>query len=246
MEKETNKKIQRFPDSGCDSTLLLIRGFDIFSNLTEAEYESLNLVHNFIEAGKGDFIYFPSQNHRKLYFMKKGFIKIGYIDEEGNECIKEVIQPGEVFGQLTLEKNSLQDEFAQAYKSEVSLCAFDIEDFMVLLEKKPQMAIAFSHQLGKKVRKVETRLQNLLNKSVLSRLINLLIQLIPAEAKNVNTASIDRFLTHDDMAKLIGASRQTVTTTISQMENQGLISIQKNKIHIPDIELLKKSALSHS
>ncbi|MBP9097772.1 MAG: Crp/Fnr family transcriptional regulator [Ferruginibacter sp.] len=246
MEKEINKKQNSSPDSGCDSTLLLIRGFDIFSNLTEAEYESLNLVHNFIEAGKGDFIYFPSQNHRKLYFMKKGFIKIGYIDEAGNECIKEVIQPGEVFGQLTLEKNALQDEFAQAYKSEVSLCAFDIEDFLVLLEKKPQMAIAFSHHLGKKVRKVETRLQNLLNKTVLSRLINLLIQLIPVESGAANSASIDRFLTHDDMSKLIGASRQTVTTTIAQLENQGLISIQKNKIHIPNIELLKKAALSHS
>lgn len=233
-------------NSSCDTTLLLIRGFDIFAHITDEEYEELNLVHNYLEAGKGDYIYFPSQNHRKLYFTKKGFIKIGYIDEDGKECIKEIIQKGEVFGQITLEKNNLQDEFAQAYKADVSLCAFNIDDFMMLLQKKPNMALAFSIHLGKKVRKVETRLLNLLNKSVHSRLINLLIQLIPEDSTNNNSASIERFLTHDDMAKLIGSSRQTVTTTLSLLENEQLISVAKDQINIPDINLLKKAALSDS
>lgn len=234
------------PNTSCDSTLLLIRGFDIFAHISDEEYEELNLVHNFLEAEKGEYIYFPSQNHRKLYFTKKGFIKIGYIDEDGNECIKEIIQKGEVFGQITLEKNNLQDEFAQAYKSEVSLCAFNIDDFILLLQKKPDMALAFSLHLGKKVRKVETRLLNLLNKSVHSRLINLLLQLIPENNDKVNSAAIERFLTHDDMAKLIGSSRQTVTTTLSQLEDHQLIAVTKDLINIPDIKLLKKAALSDS
>ena len=234
------------PNTSCDSTLLLIRGFDIFAHISDEEYEELNLVHNFLEAGKGEYIYFPSQNHRKLYFTKKGFIKIGYIDEDGNECIKEIIQKGEVFGQITLEKNNLQDEFAQAYKSEVSLCAFNIDDFILLLQKKPDMALAFSLHLGKKVRKVETRLLNLLNKSVHSRLINLLLQLIPENNDKINSAAIERFLTHDDMAKLIGSSRQTVTTTLSQLEDHQLIAVTKDHINIPDIKLLKKAALSDS
>ena len=232
-------------NSSCDSTLLLIRGFDIFAHISDEEYEELNLVHNFLEAQKGEYIYFPSQNHRKLYFTKKGFIKIGYIDEAGNECIKEVIQKGEVFGQITLEKNNLQDEFAQAYKADVSLCAFNIEDFMILLQKKPGMALAFSNHLGKKVRKVETRLLNLLNKSVHSRLINLLIQLI-AEDHTGNSVTIERFLTHDDMAKLIGSTRQTVTTTLSLLEEQNLIAVAKDHISIPDIKAIKKSAMSVS
>lgn len=241
-----NHKTTTLSNTSCDSTLLLIRGFDIFEHITDEEYKELNLVHNFLEAKKGEYIYFPSQNHRKLYFTKKGFIKIGYIDEAGNECIKEIIQRGEVFGQITLEKNNLLDEFAQAYKSEVSLCAFNIDDFMLLLQKKPDMALAFSIHLGKKVRKVETRLLNLLNKSVHSRLVNLLIQLIQENDVKENSTSIERFLTHDDMAKLIGSSRQTVTTTLSQLEEQELVNITKSHFNIPDINLLKKAALSGS
>ena len=227
----------------CDSTLLLIRGFDIFQHITDEEYEELDLVHNFLEASSGEYIYFPHQNHNKLYFAKDGFIKLGYIDEQGKEVIKEIIQKGEVFGQLTLEKNNDQDEFAQAYKSDVSLCAFTMEDFLRLLQRKPEMAIAFSFHLGNKLRKVENRLLNILNKDVKSRLAQLLLQLAEDNSSIAdNKALIDKFLTHDDIAKLIGSSRQTVTTTLNQFEKQELITVTKKHIEINDISSLKKIA----
>jgi CRP/FNR family transcriptional regulator len=228
--------------NSCDSTLLLLRGFDIFEHITEEEYVELALVHNYVEAASGEYIYFPHQNRNKLYFAKDGFIKLGYIDEAGNEVIKEIIQKGEVFGQLTLEKNNDQDEFAQAYKSDVSLCAFTMEDFIRILQRKPEMAIAFSFHLGNKLRKVENRLLNILNKDVKSRLAQLLLQL--AKDKNAvvnNTAVIDKFLTHDDIAKLIGSSRQTVTTTLNQFEKENIITITKKEILINDMAGLKRT-----
>ncbi len=227
--------------NSCDSTLLLLRGFDIFQHITEEEYEELALVHNYVEASNGEYIYFPHHNRNKLYFAKDGFIKLGYIDEAGNEVIKEIIQKGEVFGQLTLEKNNDQDEFAQAYKSDVSLCAFTMEDFVRILQRKPEMAIAFSFHLGNKLRKVENRLLNILNKHVKSRLAQLLLQL--AKDKNAvvnNTAVIDKFLTHEDIAKLIGSTRQTVTTTLNQFEKENIISITKKEILLNDVAALKK------
>lgn len=229
-------------NNSCDSKLLLLRGFDIFEHITEEEYEEMGLVHNFLEAKDGEFIYFPFQHNNKLYFAKEGFIKLGYIDDEGKEVIKEIIQKGEVFGQLTLEKNNERDEFARAYKSSVSLCAFTMDDFLKLLQKKPQMAIAFSIQLGNKLRKVENRLLNILNKDVKSRLIQLLLQ-IAADNNSIsgNQASIEKFLTHDDIAKLIGSSRQTVTTTLNLLEKQGLLIITKQSILLNDIRALKKA-----
>ena len=231
------------PNNYCDTTLLLLRGFDIFEHITDEEYEELDLVHNYLEATPGEYIYFPHQNRNKLYFTKDGFIKLGYIDEQGNEVIKEIIQKGEVFGQLTLEKNNDEDEFAQAYKSNVSLCAFTMEDFIRLLQRKPEMAIAFSFHLGNKLRKVENRLLNILNKDVKSRLIQLLLQLA-ADNNSIadNRAVIDKFLTHEDIAKLIGSSRQTVTTTINLFEKQELITVTKKHININDVSLLKKLA----
>ncbi|HEX2682488.1 MAG TPA: Crp/Fnr family transcriptional regulator [Ferruginibacter sp.] len=229
-------------NNSCDSTLLLLRDFDIFQHITDEEYQELGLIHNYIEAGNGEYIYFPQQNRNRLYFTKEGFIKLGYIDEAGNEVIKEIIQKGEVFGQFTLERNNNLDEFAQAYKSHVSLCAFTIEDFMRLLQRKPKMAIAFSFHLGNKLRKVENRLLNILNKDVKSRLAQLFLQLAnDNHAIQDNCATIEKFLTHEDIAKLIGASRQTVTTTLNQFEKQGLIKVSKDNFTITDVAMLKKA-----
>jgi CRP/FNR family transcriptional regulator len=116
-----------------------------------------------------------------------------------------------------------------------------MEDFILILKRKPEMAIAFSFHMGNKLRKVENRLLNILNKDVKSRLVQLLLQLA-ADSNSItgNTAVIDKFLTPDDIAKLIGSSRQTVTTTLNQFEKDKLITIAKKHIHLNNINFLKK------
>jgi CRP/FNR family transcriptional regulator, cyclic AMP receptor protein len=225
-----------------DERFVLMRNYDMFSCITDDEYEELDLVHNFLETKKGDYIYFDSHCLDKLFFVKGGYIKIGYIDDKGNEIIKEIINEGEVFGQFTLEKNNLNGEFAQAYKSDVSLCAFKIGDFEKLLKKKPELAIEYSKQMGKKLRKTEFRLVNMLNKDVRARLLGFFYHLIIQDGYDGSSVShsIDNFLTHDDIARLIGSARQTVTTSINQVEQEGHIKMTRQKIYIPDVKALEK------
>jgi CRP/FNR family transcriptional regulator, cyclic AMP receptor protein len=223
-----------------DDKWLLIRNYDLWSQLTDEEYDELNIVHNFIEARKGDYVYFEAFHHNKLYFVKEGYLRIGYIDESGREVIKEIIQKGELFGQVTLEKNSLNGEFAQAYKSGVSLCAFSIEDFENLLQKKPALALKYSKQVGSKLRQIENRLLNLLNKDVKTRLLNFLWQLAQKHLTPASTAiCIPNYLTHEDIANLIGSSRQTVTTLINELATEGLITYNRNEICFPDVKKIQ-------
>lgn len=222
--------------------LLLIRNYDLWCHLSDEEYEELNIAHHFIEAKKGDYIYFDSHHLNKLYFVKDGYIKIGYIDESGNEIIKEIIQEGEIFGQFSLERNNLNGEFAKAYKRDVSLCAFSIEDFEQLLKKRPDLAIKYSKQVGEKLRRAEFRLITMLNKDVRSRLMAFFYHLAIMDGYDGSTPSwmIENFLTHDDIGKLIGSSRQTVTTFINQLEEEGLIKLSRKKIIIPDVKTLQQ------
>jgi len=226
-----------------EDKMLLIRNYDLWSYLTDEEYEELGLVHNFIEARKGDFIYFDSHLLNKLFFIKDGFIRIGYINEKGEEVVKEIIQKGEVFGQFTLLKNNLNGEFAQAFKSDVSLCAFNIDDFERILLRKPQLAIHYSKQMGQKLRNTENRILNLLNKDVRTRLIGFFYQLAMQHGckEDQVSCSIENFLTHDDIARLIGSSRQTVTTIINELEAEGMLSFSRQQIEIKDVKLLLKA-----
>ncbi len=222
---------------------LLIRNYDLFSHITDEEYEELHLDHHFIEAPRGEYIYFDSQFHNKLYFLKGGTIKIGYIDEEGKEVVKEIIREGEVFGQFTLERDNLNGEFAQAYKGDVSLCAFNIEDFEKLLKSKPNIGFHFTKQVGQKLRKFESRLLNLLNKDVKTRLVNFLVMLAREEGESAEGEKVEihNFLTHEDIAQLIGSSRQTVTTMLNELETAGYITVTRQLINIPSVKNLQKS-----
>lgn len=177
--------------------------------------------------------------------VKEGYIRIGYIGEDGREVVKEIIHKGELFGQVTLERNSLNGEFAQAYKQDVSLCAFNIEDFQKLLQKKPVLALQFSKRVGAKLKRTENRLINLLNKDVKSRLMNFLLQLLQQHTAfaSVTPTCIPNYFTHEDIAHLIGSSRQTVTTLINEMAESGLLSYNRQTICFPDVNKFKKQAI---
>ena len=230
-----------------DDKMLLIRNYNLWAHLSDEEYDELNLVHNYIEAAKGEYIYFEAFNHGKLYFIKDGFIRIGYIDEDGNEHIKEIIQSGEIFGQITLERENMKGEFAQAYKSDVSLCAFTVEDFQKLLQKRPELALKYSKQVGSKLRHLENRLVDLLNKDVKTRLLHFLWNLLQYHSSpgtvNINTAApfcIPNYLTHEDIAHLIGSSRQTVTTMINELALEGIVIYKRHEICFPDVNKIQK------
>jgi CRP/FNR family cyclic AMP-dependent transcriptional regulator len=225
-----------------EDNLLLIRNYDLWCHLTEEEYSDLKIEHRFLEVPKGEYIYFEAYNHNKLYFVKEGYIKIGYIDNDGRERIKEIIQKGELFGQFTLEKSNLNGEFAKAYKQDVSLCAFTIEDFEKLLKQRPDLALKYSKQVGAKLRQIENRLVNLLNKDVKTRLLHFLWQLVEQKLGE-NTPSgfcIPNYLTHEDIANLIGSSRQTVTTTINELETEHVLSFDRQQICFLDVKKLQK------
>jgi CRP/FNR family transcriptional regulator len=228
-----------------DEKLLLLRNYDLWCHLSDHEYDELNVAHHFIEAKKGDYIYFDSHHLNKLYFVKDGYIKIGFIDEEGNEIIKEIISEGEIFGQFALERNNLNGEFARAYKGDVSLCAFSIEDFETLLKKKPELAVKYSKQVGEKLRRAEFRLINMLNKDVRSRLLAFFYHLAVMNGYDgkTETYSMDNFLTHEVISKLIGSTRQTVTTIVNLLEEEGILKITRKKIMFPEIKKLRQKVM---
>jgi CRP/FNR family cyclic AMP-dependent transcriptional regulator len=222
--------------------MLLIRRHDFFAKLSSEEYDSLNILHNYKEAHRNDYIYFEAEHYRNLYFVKEGFVKIGYRDKDGNEVIKEIIGSGDIFGQITLEEKNADGEFAQAYKSDVSLCMFRVDEFSKLLELKPQLAIRFAHMVGGKMNRLETRMINLLQRDVRSRLLYFFHSLSQQFKSNLtdNCFEMDNFLTHDDISRLIGSSRQTVTSMLAQLEQEKLVIFSRKRLEIPDVKKLQK------
>jgi CRP/FNR family transcriptional regulator len=208
-----------------DKTLIL-KKYPLWAALSEEEYHDLQVLDNFKEVKEGAFIYFEAFQHNKIYFIKSGYIRLGYLDEVGNRAIKDILQPGDFFGQISLEKENLNGEFAQAMRSDVSLCSFTVEKFDALLRKKPQLAVTYSKWIGVRLRRFENRLLNLLQKDAKTRLIHFLEQLLK-EAKTRKESGPDEvripnYLIHEEIAQLIGTSRQTVTTLFNELKEDGI------------------------
>jgi len=221
--------------------LMLIRGNHLFSHFNDGEFESMNIVPRFKETPKNEYIYFEAKYHNALYFLKEGYVKIGYFDKDGVEVIKEIIGPGDIFGQFTLLPNNMEGEFAQAFKGKVSLCVFRVEEFDRLLQKNPNISLRFARQLGQKLVRIENRMINLLHKSVPERLIYFFICLSKQFPHYLhdNQFSMPNIFTHDDIAKMIGSSRQTITTFINQWEASGLLRFSRTRFDLWDVNELQ-------
>ncbi len=85
-------------------TLLILKQYPLFEKLSDGEYKKLSVSDNYKEAKQGEFIYFEAFQHNNIYFLKTGHIRLGFLDDSGDRITKDVLGPGDFFGQVTLEK----------------------------------------------------------------------------------------------------------------------------------------------
>lgn len=222
-----------------DPNLILLRNHWLFWKLSSREYKELNIKNDFIKAKKKDYIYQDSFSNDRLYFLKKGYIKIGHFDSDGNEIIIEVIQKGDIFGQFNLDSNSYNKEFAQVIKTDASICSFTIYDFQKILEKRPDLAISYTKFIGIKFTRIKNHFKNIIQKDVRKRLINFLI-FLNENSENKDYLVLENYLTHAEIANIIGSTRQTVTTIINELIKSGLIQFDRKYIVIQSLNDLRK------
>ena len=217
-----------------DDQVLLLRKCSLWSELSEEEYKELDVVDNFKEVKKGDYVYFEAFNHNVIYFIKKGHIQLGTIDDTGTVITKDILKPGDFFGQFIFEKNSLGGEFARAIKSDISLCSFTVDKFVQLLNRNPHLSIRYSKLVGWRLRKFENRFLNIIQKDARARLLLFMRELLYDQKDRKITlddsAEIPNYLTQDEIAQLIGASRQTVATIFGELRETGLLVYSQKKI----------------
>ncbi len=224
-----------------DQNFILLRNHKLFWKLSFKECRELNVLTGVITAKKKEFIYLNSLSNDRLYFLKKGYVKIGHYDKDGNEIITEVLEQGDIFGQLNLEKEDQDGEFAQVIKTDASICTFTVADFEKILEKRPDLAISFTKLVGIKLKRVRNRFWSVIHKEVKERLTDFLLELAAQHnPEGKDEVTIDNFLTHSDIANLIGSTRQTVTTLLNEASQKKLLYLDRQKIIIYSVKELRK------
>ncbi len=216
-----------------------LRDHKLFWTLSMSQIKQLCIITGFKKANKGDIIYFSSSDLPRIFLLKKGNIKIVSIDDDGNETIKEILQKGDLFGELSLEKDTDVNEYAKALTDEVSICSFLLSDFEDLLVRNPTLALSYTKFVGLKMKRFKNNYSNLVSKDAKTRLTSFLKDWAEREGiQNGNKYTINNYLTQTDIAQIICTSRQTATLLLNELEEKNIIYYSRKEIIIDDITKL--------
>ncbi len=191
---------------------------------------------------KGEFIYLPQEEANKVFFINEGRIKISAISEEGKEVTKAILSAGELFGELGLIGESKRKDSAIAMEKTM-VCSITVEDMKMLMKDHSSLSMFMMKLMGSRVLQMEQRLESLVFKDSKTRIIEFLHELGAKKGDKVGFEVVVRkFITHQEIANLTATSRQTVTTVLNELRNNELITFDRRRLLIRDMEKLRTAA----
>jgi CRP/FNR family cyclic AMP-dependent transcriptional regulator len=216
--------------SGAD-TLETLRAIPLFSHVVEADLEQIasHLIERryprnttIVEEGlPGDY----------MYILREGRVKVTKLSEDGREKILDFLDVGAFVGEMALLERAPRSASVKTL-SAVRVLALSRADFMGLLRKSPDLALAVIQVLSKRLRTVNDQASALSFQRVKDRTTGLLDRL----AKDTTGAGDRRAtpaLTHQQIADMIGTSRETVTRVVKELKGSGWLQQEGKRYLIP-------------
>lgn len=213
----------------------LLRKVDIFKDLKMEEIEVIFKGVMTKQCVPGTIFFTPDDRSERLFILKEGEVDLYRLTPSGKRLAIRRVGPGTIFGEMGLLGQSMQGCFAEAIQNSL-VCVATKDDILTLFRQHPDISIKLLEILGGRIRLLEDRLEQLSLNPVKIRLANWLLS--NADAK---TNLISGF-THEEIGGFIGASRQTVTETLNELQSQKLIEIGHKKIRVVNREKLEAFA----
>jgi CRP/FNR family transcriptional regulator, cyclic AMP receptor protein len=217
----------------------IFRQFPLFASLEQADLEWLAGVAERKLASKHAYIYLADEGSENLYLLANGAVKIGIYSNDGREIIKNIQHPQTMFGELGIAGEKRRNEFACSMTPNVEYFVVRVDDFKLLMQRNFGLSQSVLLNLGERLRKAERHWESLILKDVRTRIVEFLKQSAWERGRQVGYETLVKHgLTQQDIANLVGASRQTVTAILNELRKSNLIHFNRNTILIRDMEKL--------
>lgn len=218
--------------AGPFNKLWYLKHINLFSALTKAELQEMNRITRMEEVKKRRPIYLPGDPSHTVYLLKKGRVKISSTASSGKEVTFEILEPGEIFGELEVLEDSPRETLAETL-DDTLICGIRREDFERYLRQHPDMALRLTKLIGLRLRRIHSRVEDLVFRDVPARLAHLLLELKKTDSVHDGAGiRLRAKLTHQEMANLIGCSRETVSAILGQFREKGLLRMDARTITI--------------
>ena len=218
--------------------LWYLKKIKLFAGLSVQEIRHLQRITTMETFEKGELVYLPGDPSDSVYLLKKGRVKISRVNDDGREALLTILEPGEIFGEVEALSSDRRETLVQALEK-VKVCEIQREDFDRYLHQYPHVGGRVIKLMGVRLRTLESRVGELVFKSAPARLATVLLNLSETMGQPEERGiRLGARLTHQNLASLIGTSRETVSILLRQFSQRGLVVQDHRHILILDMERL--------
>lgn len=213
-----------------DSKFWYLKNCDLFERLRPEQIARLESRCQSRKFARGSLLYLPSDRGDSVLLVTSGRVKLYHLTADGKQALLALIDPGEVFGELALFDQGPREEFAEAMEA-TTVVLIPRDEVQRLMQEHPTVSLEVTRLMGMRRRRVERRLKSLLYRSNRERLIHLLLDLAEKYGRPApDGLHLGIRLSHQELASMIGSTRETVTVLLGELQSEGSLAIQRRRI----------------
>ena len=214
----------------------------LFSALDPEAATALRASMVELRARKGDVIFVEGEPGDRLYIVIEGKVVLGQASPDGRETLLAVQGPGEMFGELSLFDPGIRTSTATALTDAIVL-GLGREALRPWLTGRPEVAEALLQALARRLRRTNEAMSDLVFSDVPGRVSKALIELKEKFGIERNGEwFVEHDMTQEELAQLVGASRETVNKALADFVHRGWIRVEQRSVTILDLERLQRRA----
>lgn len=191
---------------------------------------------------KGDIVFNEGDDGDRLYVVSDGKVKLVHASPDGRETLQAVMGPGDMFGELSLFDPGPRTATVAAITDTV-LLGLHQSALRPWLTGRPEVAEALLRALAQRLRRTNENLSDLVFSDVPGRVAKALLDLGEKFGESrPDGLFVEHDLTQEELAQLVGASRETVNKALADFVSRSWIRLESRSVTITDIDRLQRRA----
>jgi CRP/FNR family cyclic AMP-dependent transcriptional regulator len=216
----------------------ILKSVPLFSSFSDAHLSQVLAAVQHRSYPRGAFILRAGEETDALYIILSGRVKVLIPDEEGHEVILSMMGAHEFFGEMGLLDDQPRSASVETLESSEML-RLSKAGFTNILKDNFELAMLIIKNLVRRLRDADRKIESLALIDVYGRVARLLIEM----AQNVEGRwVVEHAPPKQEIARMIGASREMVSRVVKDLHRKGLIRAEKRRIHILDKQSMQKRA----
>ncbi|GAA4617772.1 Crp/Fnr family transcriptional regulator [Actinoallomurus liliacearum] len=212
----------------------------LFEALDEEGAKALRAIVSEVHLSRGQTLFSEDQEGDRLYVVLDGKIKLTRTAPDGRENLLSVLGPSEMFGELSLFDPRPRTASAIAV-TESRLAGVGHNDLWPFLKVHPEISIHLLRALAQRLRRTNENMADLVFTDVPGRVAKALLDLAERFGQPSESGlHVHHDLTQEELAQLVGASRETVNKALADFAQRGWLRIEARAVQVLDIDRLRK------